>query len=488
MPFGFTSGGDGSDEPEGSGDADAGGANPFGFLGGLGGLSGAGGLGDAASMGQALQKLGELMQWQGGPVNWDMARDVARQALVGGDKSVPLGARGEIEDALRLADLWLDDATALPATAARAEAWSRAEWVERTLPQWALMIDPIALRVVDAMSDTLGGQAAAGLAGLSGLPGMPDAAMLEAFGAEGGLPAEALAPITAMMRSLGGALFATQIGQALGALAGEVVGSTDVGMPLAPEGRSALLPAGVAAFGQGLEVPEGEVRLYLALREAAHQRLFSSAGWLRSRLQAEIDAYASGISLDTSAIEAAVSQLDPSDPTAMQEAMSSGLFDQDPSPAQQAVLLRLETLLALVEGWVDDVVDAAAEPRLAHSGALREAVRRRRATGGPAERLFAELVGLTLRPRRLRDAAALWRQVAAARGIEGRDAVWDHPDLLPGTADLDDPRAFVAAGTNATGTAGSGDDDTDRELRALLDGEAGPGPAGTPGDDPPGPS
>ena len=75
---------------------------------------------------------------------------------------------------------------------------------------------------------------------------------------------------------------------------------------------------------------------------------------------------------------------------------------------------------------------------------LQEATRRRRASGGPAEQTFAALVGLELRPRRLRDAAALWQALREQRGIEGRDAIWAHPDLLPSSEDLDDPAGFVS--------------------------------------------
>jgi putative hydrolase len=100
-------------------------------------------------------------------------------------------------------------------------------------------------------------------------------------------------------------------------------------------------------------------------------------------------------------------------------------------------------MLALVEGWVDTVVNAAAKGRLPSSVKLAEAVRRRRATGGPAERTFATLVGLELRPRRLREAATLWTSLGEARGNDGRDDIWAHPDLMPTHEDLDDPIGFV---------------------------------------------
>ena len=89
------------------------------------------------------------------------------------------------------------------------------------------------------------------------------------------------------------------------------------------------------------------------------------------------------------------------------------------------------------------VVTAALGERLPGAQALSETLRRRRATGGPAEQTFATLVGLELRPRKLREAAALWERLTEAVGADARDAVWQHPDLLPGASDLDDPAGFI---------------------------------------------
>jgi putative hydrolase len=186
------------------------------------------------------------------------------------------------------------------------------------------------------------------------------------------------------------------------------------------------------------------VRLYLALREAAYHRLFAHVPWLRARLLGAVEEYARGIHIDESRLTDLASNPQALDPEALQELLAGGgMFGAQDTPDQQAALARLETLLALGEGWVDATVHAAAKGHLPHAEALRETLRRRRATGGPAEQTFSALVGLQLRPRRLRDAARLWASLADARGVEGRDAVWAHPDLLPTPADLDDPDGFV---------------------------------------------
>jgi putative hydrolase len=249
----------------------------------------------------------------------------------------------------------------------------------------------------------------------------------------------------------------------VGALASDLVSGTDVGLPLVPRHGIALMPANIESFADGLEVDLAEVRLYLAVREAARVGLFAEVAWLGPQLVAAVQAYARDISIDTEGIESALQSIDPSDPAAMQAALSDSLFTPEPSPAQRSALTLLETYLALVEGWVDVVADRAASKHLPHAAALGEAVRRRRASGGPAERVFSQLVGLELRPRRLRDAANLWAALEAKGGAAVRDGAWAHPDLAPTAADLDDPLGYVDRFIS-----GDTKDDMDAALDALL--------------------
>ncbi|MCC9176171.1 zinc-dependent metalloprotease [Arthrobacter sp. zg-Y750] len=375
-----------------------------------------------------------------GPVNWQLAKDNARRvAATGSDPSTGPAAAREVDEALHLAELWLDPATDFASTAALGRAWSRAEWVEATMDSWRRLTEPVAVSISEALSNAITTQ-------------MPEEMKSMMGGA------------SSMLANMGGAMFGIQLGQAVGALSKEVVSSTDIGLPLAA-GTMALLPANVAAFGEGLDVPDTEIRLYLAVREAAHARLFAHAPWLASHLFGAIESYARGIHIDISKIEEAARDIDPANPESIQSALSGGVFQPQRTPAQDAALERLETALALVEGWVDEVT-AAATANLPSAGALREMIRRRRASGGPAEHTFASLVGLELRPRRLRDAAALWAHLTEERGIEGRDAVWQHPDLLPTSEDLDDPKGF----SKRRELLEAADSDVDAALKRLLEG------------------
>lgn len=375
-----------------------------------------------------LQQILSSSTSESGPVNWDLARQVASGLARDGDRSLTAVERTETDQALRLADLWLDPLTSLPSGLSSTAGWSRLEWIDATVGTWKRLCDPVAARVVDAMGTLLPDDAATQLGPLAGLAG------------QGG--------VSSMLAGIGGMMFGGQVGQGIGQLSREVLSSSDIGIPLGSPGVAALLPANIAEFGEGLELPIDEVRLYVSLREAAHHRLFGHVAWLRSHVLDAVDAYARGITVDKGAFEDAMSRFDPNDPDSVQEALGGGMFEQADTPEQRAALARLETALALIEGWVAQLVDGAASERLPGTSALGETFRRRRAAGGPAEQTFATLVGLELRPRRLREASALWTAVTELRGAEGRDALWAHPDLIPSADDLDDPEGFAARQTD----------------------------------------
>ena len=427
---------------------------------------------DPSMMGMIAAQLQTMFAGDSGePFNLELATDVARKTVAAqGDSVVAAAARREVEEAVQVAGLWLDEATSFSAPGVASLAWSRAEWVDQTMPVWRALVEPVAAGVgaaiVTALRSQLGEAAEHG--------GLGDAGALEIPGMPAGMdPAALLGQMEPMLAKMSSSMFGMQVGQAVGALAGDLVSGTEVGLPLVPGHAVALLPANVAAFSEGLEIDPGEVRLYLAAREAARVRLFADVPWLGPQLVSSVQAYARDISIDTDRIEQSLQSVDTSDPAAIQSALQDSLFAPEPSAAQRAALERLETYLALVEGWVDVVADQATREHLPHASALGEVVRRRRASGGPAEKIFSGLVGLELRPRRLRDAANLWSALQADAGTEGRDAAWAHPDLAPTAADLDDPLGYVERLRPSAG----GDDMDAARASMLTEGADQPGPA-----------
>ncbi|RKQ36726.1 zinc-dependent metalloprotease [Kocuria tytonis] len=399
---------------------------------------------DPQSMSMIFQQIQSMMSASnsGDPVNWDLANQHARQvAAQQGDPSVSAKQKGAVSDAMKLADLWLKDNTAFDEAPVLPSAWSRAEWIEATWETWKEMATPVATSVTEAMSEALTQQ----------LP--PELAQ-----AMGG------SDLSGMLSGAGSMMFGMQLGQAVGALSCEVLASTDVGIPLAAQ-RCALVPSNVNEFSEGLDLPASDVLLYLAIREAAHIRLFHGVPWLRQYVLDLITAFASEIHIDMERIESIARDLDPTDPSGIQDALASGVFSPEMTPQQEVTLAKLETVLALIEGWVNRVT-VASTVNIPSAPALTEMMARRRAEGGPAERTFGALVGLELRPRRMREAATFWDYVAEQRGVTERDSLWESPELLPTDVDLDDPRGFE----ERRGLLTASDEEMDAALEKLLAG------------------
>lgn len=406
-------------------------------------LAGAAGLpNDPASVAALMNQLQAALRGGNGGINWDIALKQGQERASAGQFTPTTEQRTQLDQAFHIAALWLDDVISVAELTTEPRLMTRKEWVTATMPLWTQLAEPVAASISESLTRVLTEQAPEELQGM-------------------------IASASQVMRSIGGTLFAMQLGQVVGQLASEVVSGGDVGIPLLSDSQAALLPQNVAEFGEGLDVPTDQVQIYLAVRELAHARLFRHSRWLRLHLITSITEFARGIRIDSERLEELAEGFDPSNPEELRQAMVNGSLIPPKTDSQLAALARLETMLALVEGWVD-VVTVEATTRLPKADAIAEMVKRRRASGGPAESAFATLVGLELRPRRLREAAAMWQAVTDAVGNEARDALWAHPDILPTSADLDDPHALVARLTSAAPGAERVLDEVDQALEDLL--------------------
>jgi len=376
---------------------------------------------DPAEIGKLLSQLGQMMQGAGNaPVGWDAAVNMARTNIVqAGDPSLSDSEKKVVNTNVQLAQTWLNGVTSVPAASSSSKAWCRSEWIEETVGTWKKIVDPVAQRVQNSMNNSL-----------PNLPGMDESQQ------------EILKPLLAALKPMSAAMFSMQISNGIAALSSEVLCLTDIGIPLGDTTTPALIPRNIKDFASGLQINESEIIAFVSLRESAASRLFSSVTWLAPTLLGAIEEYSSQINVDNNKIAEMMSQIDPTNPSSIQEALSGGLFEPQINKTQNAALIRIERLLALIEGWVYEVVNIAAIGRLPGIGSMQEAMIRRRAVGGPAEKTFGALIGLELRPKLIREAADFWNKQTLTFGTNVRDNLWNHPDLLPSIEDLQDPEFF----------------------------------------------
>lgn len=370
-------------------------------------------------------------------------RDTAKK-FVQAQGSQPLGIKDVtvVNNALEIAELWLNEATVFPATAIGAahSSLSRLDWVDETIPGWQATMEPLATGLASAISGLLD-QAVAGQG--------------ENLGVEGGADALAgsMGAIAGLLRSFIGSMIATQLGQAIGAISSNATGAHDVALPLLDPARPILIPENIEKWSADLEIPKTEVYLFHALREAAIARLFAHNPWIVSYMRSAIVDYGRGIRIDMEAIqrqaEEAMQNFDPSQinpesgENSFNIALNNGIFTPEETPEQRAALSKLETALALVDGWADEVTTLAAGDRLPTISQLREMYRRQRATNAPAQQLFKSLLGLEVSPKLTREASAFWQKVRESKDVASRDALWS--GILPSADELLDPVAFLSS-------------------------------------------
>jgi putative hydrolase len=386
----------------------------------------------------------------GAPINEGMPmlasaplRDGARKFLAT-HNDLPVGVTdlNKIIQACEIANTWIEGSTQFPQSASNSDvAWTRREWMESSIPGWQKLVEPLAQGMAEALVKVMGEVS----------PEIPEE-MRANFNVESFLP---------MMRGFMGSMIAGQLGQSIGALAISVTGSNDVALPLFAKNGVHLLPQNVAAWGEGLEIPEQEVLIYLALREVAAHRLFTHTPWLADYLRDLITAYGKGITVDIQSIQSQAEdalnsgELDINNPDSITLAINNGMFQPEQSPAQSAALAKLEMALALIEGWIDHVVTLSAHDRLPSLAALQENHRRARIESAPSQQLFASLLGLEVSPRKMRECAHFWNAIyeitlnadGNEEAIRVRDHRWEDPTLLPTATDLSDPAGFLASTT-----------------------------------------
>ncbi len=416
-----------------------------------------------------FREFARLLAGGTGPVNWELARQVAVATAAGADalgpvpelprpsKAPPPGEQREWDERLRLAELWADPATTLAGggLTLTASPVSRADWAESVLPAFAPLVEPGARRISEAM-------------GSGAVPGMPP-------------------EMGDVMGRVGSLLTGLQVGSLVGQLARLVLSEYDLALPAAATGRVLVLPENVLELEQASGVPADQFRLWLACHEVVRQRLSTGVPWMADHLHGIVVEIARQTEPDPSGLMDRLQSLDLGRLENLQEMLEGdqGMLGP-PSPALQAAIGRLEVLLALTEGYTTVICGRALAGRLPGLAAIEAAVERRLADPEGAHALFAQL----LRADPDRAAAArgqrFCREVLAATDIGGLERLWAHPDFLPTPEELAVPGRWL----ERSGLVGGEEIGLDEGLRALLEAEAPSGSAApdeAPTDDPDGP-
>lgn len=363
-----------------------------------------------------LAEIAKVLSWRGGPVNWDLARQLAVAVAAQGG-AAPEPSQAHVEEAredVRVAELWLAEATGLPSpsTLPKVQAVAPPAWAARTTELYREIIDPIAQRVTASIGDEA----------------LPEG--------EGRMIAQALGQLAPLFLGV-------QTGAVLGTLAGDVLGQYDVPVPPSEEGSVALVLPTIDAFAAAYGLDRRETRLWAALHESAHRLELEGLSWVSAHFFALYHNYVAGIEVELGGMAERLRSLDFTNPAALQDALEGqSLFGTAESPAMRAALERVETFVAVLEAWADAAI-AAAAARLPGAPRLAEATARRRAEERRGERLFRRFVGIDFRSEARRAADGFVRAVLGSGGWATLNRIWHEPEGLPRAEELAAPESWI---------------------------------------------
>jgi len=359
-------------------------------------------------------ELSKAMSWTGGPVNWDIAKQIAT-AMAVSEQVAPIidEDRAELADAARLTQSWLVETTSVsdPPSPPRVVAPTPAQWVEQALRLYPELIDPLAAKLANAAS--------------------------------GDASDEAEAPLAKVVGQLVPLLFGIQAGSILGSLARSALTGYDLPLPLEEDGVVTVIVPHVDAHAREFGLDRREARYWTTLRTVACRLVFETQPWTRAQFFSLYHQYLSAVDLDLGDAIERLQQMDITNPAQLQEALGEGVFGFGGTPTAGPALDNLQRYLALLEATIDRATSAAATGRIGTAARIAESFARHRAAESGGERLLERFIGVEVPADAARQAGVFCERVLASGEWPLVWRLWSDPERSPSAAELLDPDAWI---------------------------------------------
>ena len=382
-----------------------------------------GSFGDGNPFG-AMPFLGDIMKSLAGqgPLNWDIARQVAYVGLGQGGTNVDPAARIACENLAPLAHRHLADFLAgVETREPRIECVTPAQWCHSTLDAYRPVFDNLAAALAQRPASDVS-------------------------------PDPSADPMSSMMNGLMSAMAPMMLGMTVGSMVGQLAarafGQYDLLLPRDPDKALLVVPANIDSFAGEWDLPLADIRMWVLVHELAAHAVLSTPH-LRAALIDAVNSYVSAFSPDPDAVIEKLSgtEIDSSNPmAAFQQTMSDPalLLGAVISPEQEALRPRVDALLACTVGLVDWIVDEVTQRLLGGAPAVTEALRRRRIESSPADKFVEHLLGIHHTRATVERGRAFIRGIIERSSAERVLDLLNRDDALPTPAEVDAPGLWLA--------------------------------------------
>lgn len=370
---------------------------------------------------------------QQGALNWDAARQFALSIATSGESepNVDPATRIEIEQLARVAELQVAKVTGMdPAPTAHGitiKPVTRAVWAQAALDAYRPLFEVLA--------GSLHGDGTGATPAETGADVDADQGDMFAM----------MAPL---MKMMGPVMLGLTAGSMVGHLAQRCFGQYDLPLPRPPSDQLLLCAPNLDAFGAEWSLPASDLRLWVCVHEVTHHAVLNLPH-VRSRLETTLRAYLGGFEPDANRFESMLGGFEMGDltgPEAFQKVMADPevLLGAIQSPAQRALLPKLEALVATVVGYVDHVMDEIGASLLSNYDMLTEALRRRRVEAAQSDQFAERLFGLELAQPAYDRGSRFVEGIVERAGAPGLARLWAGERELPTPAEVDAPGLWLA--------------------------------------------
>ena len=259
------------------------------------------------------------------------------------------------------------------------------------------------------------------------------------------------APGGSVVTAVGSRVTGVQAGLILAYLASRVLGQYELFLPpdpsapngVAPAGRLTLVAPNIMMVERELGVNPHDFRRWVCLHEETHRTQFTSVPWLRGYVQEQMTEFLLASDLDPATILGRLRSAADAVAGAVRDGGGDSVLEAIQTPRQREILDRLTSVMTLVEGHGDYVMDAVGPQVVPSVEQIRQRFNERRGTAGRMERTLRRILGIDLKMKQYAQGSRFVKAVVEEAGMATFNKVWTSPQTLPTKDEFDRPELWL---------------------------------------------
>jgi coenzyme F420 biosynthesis associated uncharacterized protein len=253
-----------------------------------------------------------------------------------------------------------------------------------------------------------------------------------------------------VMTAVGSRVTGIQAGLILAYLSSRVLGQYELFLP--PEtspvngeqpGRLTLVAPNIVMVERELGVDTHDFRRWVCLHEETHRLQFTAVPWLRDYVQSQMTEFLLASELDPAAILQRIRSAADAMAGAVRGGDGGSLIDAVATPKQKEIMDRLTSVMTLVEGHGDYVMDAVGPQVVPSVEQIRERFNSRRGSSGRVEQTIRRILGIDLKMKQYAEGSRFVKAVVDEVGMADFNKVWTSPETLPTREEFAHPHRWV---------------------------------------------